>query len=56
MKWKGKLIGFLLGLLTRRIAFVLLGIAIGHVFDQGWFSSRPAGPAGPADAPPVTDC
>lgn len=38
--WKGKLIGFLLGLLTRRLQFMLLGLAIGHLYDMGLFTAR----------------
>lgn len=38
--WKGKLIGGLLGLLTRRFQLVLLGLAIGHLYDMGVFSGR----------------
>lgn len=38
--WKGKLIGFLLGLLTRRLQFMLLGLAIGHLYDMGLFTVR----------------
>ena len=46
MAWKGKLIGFLLGLLTRRIQFVALGLILGHLYDIGMFNSsaRPAPP------------
>jgi DnaJ-domain-containing protein 1 len=39
--WKGKLIGFLLGLLTRRPAFIVLGVILGHLYDMGVFSSSP---------------
>ena len=38
--WKGKLVGALLGLLTRRPQFILLGLAIGHLYDMGLFSAR----------------
>jgi DnaJ-domain-containing protein 1 len=40
MKWKGKgkAIGFLLGLLTRRWQLALLGLAVGHLLDIGVFS------------------
>jgi DnaJ-domain-containing protein 1 len=47
MNWKGKAIGALLGLLTRRWQFVLLGVAIGHLFDLGLFRRSPATPAPP---------
>ena len=33
-RWKGKLIGFLLGLLTRRIQFIALGLILGHLYDM----------------------
>lgn len=49
--WTGKAVGALLGLLTRRWQFVLLGVAIGHLFDLGLFRRRPAAP----DAPPAPD-
>ena len=38
--WKGKLVGALLGALTRRPQFILLGLAIGHLYDMGLFSAR----------------
>lgn len=37
MKYKWTLIGFLLGLFTRRPQLVLLGMAIGFALDSGWF-------------------
>jgi preprotein translocase subunit Sec63 len=40
MKWKYKIIGFLLGMLTRRPQFILLGVVIGHLFDIGFFSKN----------------
>ena len=51
MNWKGKAIGALLGLLTRRWQFVVLGVVIGHLFDLGLFRRKP----GPPPAPPVPD-
>ena len=51
MSWKGKAIGALLGILTRRWQFVLLGLAIGHLFDLGLFRRAPAAPP----PPPVPD-
>lgn len=45
MKWKGKLIGLLIGLLTRRPPLMLLGLLLGHLYDIGLFSGRPASPA-----------
>lgn len=47
--WKGKIIGALLGLLTRRPQFILLGIAIGHLYDMGIFSKRTASPESKPD-------
>ena len=38
MKWKWKIVGLLLGLLTRRPQFVLIGLVIGHLFDMGLFT------------------
>jgi DnaJ-domain-containing protein 1 len=49
MSWTGKAVGALLGLLTRRWQFVLLGVAIGHLFDLGLFRRGPA----PTAAPPA---
>jgi DnaJ-domain-containing protein 1 len=49
MSWKGKAIGALLGLLTRRWQYVLLGLAVGHLFDLGVFRRRPA----PSSTPPA---
>lgn len=56
MKWKGKLIGALLGLLTRRPQFIILGLIVGHLFDIGVFSGgrAPDTPAVPP-TPPVSD-
>ena len=53
-RWKGKLIGFLLGLLTRRIQFIALGLILGHLYDMGVFSSaaRDAPQATPAPDDP----
>ena len=49
MAWKGKAIGFLLGLLTRRPQFMVLGLILGHLYDMGIFSRR-----APPPAPTVT--
>ena len=51
MKWKGKLIGLLLGLLTRRPPLILIGLVLGHLYDMGLFSGKPESPASP---PPAT--
>ena len=40
MSWKGKVIGLLVGLLTRRWQLILLGLAIGHLYDMGVFTGR----------------
>ena len=50
MQWKGKLIGFLLGLLTRRPQLVVIGLVLGHLYDIGMFSGASA--PGAKDAPP----
>lgn len=50
--WKGKLIGLLLGLLTRRPIFIVLGVILGHLYDMGVFNSTPrAAPTPPSDDP-----
>jgi DnaJ-domain-containing protein 1 len=49
MSWTGKAVGALLGLLTRRWQFVLLGVAIGHLFDLGLFRRGPTPTASDAD-------
>lgn len=54
MSWKGKLIGLLLGLLTRRVQFVVLGLLLGHLYDMGFFSSAKAAPP-PSPAPTTAD-
>jgi hypothetical protein len=54
MSWKGKLIGLLIGLLTRRVQFVVLGVLLGHLYDIGVFSGQVA-PASPPPAPPGPD-
>ena len=51
--WKGKLIGFLLGLITRRPQFIVLGLIIGHLYDMGVFSSAPS--AAPQATAPMDD-
>lgn len=38
--WKYKIIGFLLGLATRRPQFIILGLIVGHLFDIGFFSNK----------------
>jgi DnaJ-domain-containing protein 1 len=51
--WKGKLIGFLLGLLTRRPQFIVLGLVIGHLYDMGVFGRAPG--ASPPATPAIDD-
>lgn len=52
-RWSGKLIGFVAGLvLTRRLPVALLGLLIGHAFDEGWFkSATPAAGASDKSGP-----
>ena len=54
MKWQGKLIGLGIGLLLgaslRRPTLLVIGLALGHLYDIGFFASKPA--AGPSPAPP----
>ncbi len=54
MKWKGKLIGLLIGLLTRRPPLMVLGLLLGHLYDIGLFSGRPAS-AGDDATPSTTE-
>ena len=54
MKWKGKLIGLLLGLLTRRPQFIVIGVLLGHLYDIGIFSPK-AAPSAPPTAPSSAD-
>lgn len=53
MKYKWTLIGFLLGLFTRRPQLILLGLAIGYAADAGWlrtiFKPGDAESAAPSD-------
>jgi DnaJ-domain-containing protein 1 len=56
MKWKGKLIGLLIGLLTRRPQFIILGLLLGHLYDIGVFSgARSADTPAAPPAPPASD-
>lgn len=60
MKWQGKLIGAVLGLLlSKRIVGLVIGLVLGHLYDIGLFSGRVAGkperpppPVAPADGDP----
>jgi len=54
MKWKGKLIGLLLGLLTRRPLFIVIGVLLGHLYDSGVFSAKAGSAEAPA-SPPAAD-
>jgi DnaJ-class molecular chaperone len=40
LKWKGKIIGGLIGFLLRKPTFIIVGIVIGHLFDSGFFSNK----------------
>lgn len=51
MKWSGKLVGFLIGLLTRRVQLVVLGVVLGHLYDIGLFSGRKPDESLPPPAP-----
>ncbi|MBP8081043.1 MAG: DnaJ domain-containing protein [Arenimonas sp.] len=53
MNWKGKLIGLLLGLLTRRPLLILVGLVLGHLYDMGVFAAK-SGPAA-SSTPPALD-
>lgn len=50
MSWKGKAIGALIGLLTRRWQFIVLGVVIGHLFDMGLFRRGASTPPAPPQA------
>lgn len=60
MKWQGKLIGAVLGLvLSKRIAGLVIGLILGHLWDMGVLTGsarprpeRPSPPAAPADGDP----
>ena len=43
MKWTGKIIGGVLGLLSRNPRIFLFAIIIGHLYDMGLFSGASAG-------------
>lgn len=55
MSWKGKLIGLVLGLLTRRVQFVVLGFLLGHLYDIGVFSRAKAAATPPSATPTTAD-
>lgn len=38
LKYKGKIIGVLVGLLSRRPIFIVIGLVLGHLYDAGVFS------------------
>lgn len=52
-KWKGKLVGALVGLLLRRPMFIVIGLVLGHLYDTGMFSGgrKAAPPPADDDAP-----
>ncbi len=39
-QWKYKIIGLIVGMLTRRPQFIILGLIIGHLLDIGFFSNK----------------
>ena len=47
MSWRGKLIGFLIGLVTKRPALMVIGLILGHLYDIGLFGGRGAAQPGP---------
>jgi DnaJ like chaperone protein len=47
MKWTGKIIGFLIGLLFASPILALIGLGIGHLYDRGAFARWFAGPIMP---------
>jgi DnaJ-domain-containing protein 1 len=49
MSWTGKIVGLLLGLLTRRPLLILIGLMLGHLYDMGVF--KPGAPPSPPPAP-----
>ena len=51
MNWKGKIIGLLIGLLTRRPPLILIGLVLGHLYDMGVFNPKAAPPAPPPAVP-----
>ena len=56
LKWKGKIIGGLIGILLRRPIFIVLGIVIGHLYDKGMFSGgkTPSASSGTGESNPYT--
>ena len=53
MRWEGKLVGALIGLLLRNRYIFILGLVIGHLYDMGAFSASVAKP--PPPPPLATD-
>lgn len=51
MNWRGKLIGFLIGLATKRPVLMVLGLIVGHLYDVGVFGARGGGQSGPPPPP-----
>ncbi len=55
-RWYGKVLGFAAGMvLTRRPPVALLGLLIGHAFDEGWFRSGANKSSAPAIGNPYRD-
>jgi len=52
MRWRGKLIGLLLGLLTRKPQLILIGLVLGHLYDMGVFAGKSGSTASPTPTAP----
>jgi len=59
MKWTGKIVGLLVGLLTRNPEIIVLGLLLGHLYDIGLIGAaiRPAAKPKPESSAeePVAD-
>lgn len=53
MMWQGKVIGLLVGMVSRRVVVLLVAVLVGHLYDIGFFSGMKK--AGPPPAPPADD-
>jgi preprotein translocase subunit Sec63 len=54
--WTGKVVGLLLGLLTRNRYLIVIGLIVGHLYDIGAFraATKPPAPPPPANDPYAT--
>lgn len=52
MRWQGKAVGALIGILLRNRYLLVLGLIIGHLFDTGAFQAAPARSSPPPSPPP----